>query len=503
MGRRGRRRDDAHSDGPPPESDAGIPAPDATDAGSRDPSDAPSGSSRRSASTETPIPSARDVDPHDVAARDAGVNDAHATSASPFYTPRPLRRRGQPSKARLEAMLRLAKFYRGWTAKDLAGELDRHVHNLVPGSGVPKIDLVVGISDLLDWPVEVVIDDLYERSSASAAHPDPSAGDAELRERLQEAWRLVDADRLVEAVDFIEATLRQPLDALSFSYASSLLSDAYEGLGRYLQAIDVLRRGLSRARRENPYRERLLLHLAHCHYLVGNLGEAELMASAMVDELLALPADDSRRTLCAAALFIRGSCRRTMCSLESALSPDEARAAADDLGLAATIYRDRSASEDPARLEALARLAEFARLEPLVILGEVSARAAIDQIITAVDSTDVESIRTKHEAETLAWGCVHGSTIVLRHLRDAPDAHRLLAILTNLTDLLAGRLGHWALRERCWTIEHLWRVEGDGGECTLDLEDIQTLTGTMGRFPEFRERGWALLEQWRFQEDSE
>ena len=51
--------------------------------------------------------------------------------------------RGTPRRERLEELLKLAQLYRGWPVRRLAEELGRDPHNLVPDSGVPKIDLVM------------------------------------------------------------------------------------------------------------------------------------------------------------------------------------------------------------------------------------------------------------------------------------------------------------------------------------------------------------------------
>jgi len=46
--------------------------------------------------------------------------------------------------------------------KELAHALGRQPGRLVPDSGMPKIDLVVGLAKALDWPVEAVVDHLMK-----------------------------------------------------------------------------------------------------------------------------------------------------------------------------------------------------------------------------------------------------------------------------------------------------------------------------------------------------
>ena len=60
-------------------------------------------------------------------------------------------------RGRLEELLHLAQAYRGWNRRQLARALQRDASNLVPASGLPKIDLVVSLANVLDWSVEDVV----------------------------------------------------------------------------------------------------------------------------------------------------------------------------------------------------------------------------------------------------------------------------------------------------------------------------------------------------------
>ena len=52
---------------------------------------------------------------------------------------------------RLGQLLDLAQNYRGWTRKQLSAELGRDPTKLVPGSGVPKLDVIIALAKTLDW----------------------------------------------------------------------------------------------------------------------------------------------------------------------------------------------------------------------------------------------------------------------------------------------------------------------------------------------------------------
>ena len=53
-------------------------------------------------------------------------------------------------RIKLARLLGLAQSYRGWTRKELARSLGRDPTKLIPGSGIPKLDLVVSLAGVLD-----------------------------------------------------------------------------------------------------------------------------------------------------------------------------------------------------------------------------------------------------------------------------------------------------------------------------------------------------------------
>ena len=105
-------------------------------------------------------------------------------------------------KIRLEQLLELAIAYRGWTRKELAKALGRDPTKLVPGSGVPKLDLVTELARVLDWPVGDVVSYLTRGQVPSAVDPPVPAQvpegkrSLELREVRQPLSRY-DAGRVV------------------------------------------------------------------------------------------------------------------------------------------------------------------------------------------------------------------------------------------------------------------------------------------------------------------
>ena len=79
-------------------------------------------------------------------------------------------------RKRLEQLLELAQAYRGWSRRELGKALRRDPTRLVPESGIPKLDLVVDLAKLLDWPIGLVAADLWVEDGPPAT--DGQAGNS-------------------------------------------------------------------------------------------------------------------------------------------------------------------------------------------------------------------------------------------------------------------------------------------------------------------------------------
>ncbi len=100
--------------------------------------------------------------------------------------------------------------------------------------------------------------------------------------------------------------------------------------------------------------------------------------------------------------------------------------------------------------------------------------------------------------ESHGWWSIFGCNITLRHITDERDLQRFMALFTNKADEIADHLDHWALRERVFAMQfegHQRLIGWTGQEVpvVIDNDDVRLITGTMGRFPRFRETGWSIL----------
>lgn len=79
-------------------------------------------------------------------------------------------------RKRLEQLLELAQAYKGCSRKELARILGRDRTKLVPASGVPKLDLVVDLGRVIDWPVGDVANFLWPGAQIPGATGDDGSG---------------------------------------------------------------------------------------------------------------------------------------------------------------------------------------------------------------------------------------------------------------------------------------------------------------------------------------
>ena len=103
------------------------------------------------------------------------------------------------------------------------------------------------------------------------------------------------------------------------------------------------------------------------------------------------------------------------------------------------------------------------------------------------------------DLESYGWWCIFGCNLTLRHISDERDIQRYMATFTNKADEIANLLDNWAMRERVFSMQYAGhrRFVGWTGQplrMTIDSDDIKMITGTMGRFPQFRQTGWDMLE---------
>jgi len=117
---------------------------------------------------------------------------------------------------------------------------------------------------------------------------------------------------------------------------------------------------------------------------------------------------------------------------------------------------------------------------------------------------DIHRLEDIHRPEDIHARCDRRPRGHAELPRRSSALDQAIAICTNKAGEVADHLGHWPMRERAFTLEWLRRQTlgrlgaDELSAWTLDTEDLRILVGAMGRFPYFRQTGWAILERASF-----
>ena len=147
----------------------------------------------------------------------------------------------------------------------------------------------------------------------------------------------------------------------------------------------------------------------------------------------------------------------------------------------------------------IARTCRGGLLEADVLSGKLDCRQALAEISDELNDVIDPQTVSGDDLESYGWWCIFGCNITLRHISDERDLQRFMALFTNKADEIANILDNWAMRERVFSMQYAGhrRFVGWTGQplrMTIDSDDIKMITGTMGRFPQFRKTGWEMLE---------
>lgn len=435
-------------------------------------------------------------------------------------------------RRRLDWLIRLVQYYRNWTRPQVAHALGvSDLRRLSPSSGDVRISIAVRLARLLDWRVDEVARYLWTEPVAvrspggrdgggaptADAGEDPAQIDWELDSEafLSQARSEAGAESFVD----IDRAAWQAYQAGDFARVVRLARYAYvqadtpeqraaacnrelggwDGLGRYAEALEAVRRGLTETPISEPRRLRLQSNLANAHYTLWNLTEARSISTEVVEHyLLNGTSDRATEKNLAFALYVRGQTERRLIGIEPENTARHAATANVDLDHARRLYARMACEVDDDRFAGLIHLCESGLLESRVAAGAIEAHEAIERIIRQLDVvTDPDEWPVGELLESYGWACVFGCNIALRHLAEE-EQQRPMAILTNKAYEISDRLENWSLRERALVMESFRRQRladwtGVEEEWLLDEQEVRIVTGTMARFPSFRRTGWRIL----------
>ena len=406
-------------------------------------------------------------------------------------------------RQRLENLLHLARVARGWSRAKLARAVGRDPTKLVPESGNPKMDYLVALADVLEWPVGDVIEAVWNGSGNGSSREDDACipGSRSFKSANDELMASHQLGEFRRVVEIAKEMFHLAKTGDERAHASIREAAGWDGLGRYPRVLESARRGLQQGPMSLRLRLALQGTLANAQYtlwdLTPALGTCEVLANWYRDNE-PTKAHDFKRV--AYVHYVRGNTRRRLMALEPDSLTSHCNGAIADLARAAEMYESLSDELADPNLLGIANTCKGGMLEVEVQQGSRTAENAVGQILDGLDAViDLESgTMTGDWIESFGWWCIFGSNIALRHLQGR-ELQQAMAVFTNKAMEIADRLDNWAMRERVFTMQytlHQSVVDATGLELpyTIDDEDRSLITSTMGRFPNFRPLGWKILE---------
>jgi len=402
-------------------------------------------------------------------------------------------------KRRLARLLELAQNYRGWSRRDLARALGRDPTKLIPGSGVPKLDLVVDLAGVLDWNIEDVVEYFWSREEDDLARtPEDRQADFEaLDAEARDAHREGEYTIMIKLARTAYGIANSPEQR---ARACNREAGAWDAMGRYQNAMRAIQRGLRESPVSGDFRRMLQSNLANAYYTIWSLVESRALSSDLLEWFRHHAPQSLRdRKTQAFAHYVAGHTNRRLASTEPDRAEFFARSARHDLALAEQQYLELAQELSDPSLEGIAKTCRGGIIESEAALGLCTPEHALELLHAGLDHPD-DAINPPagDRLEARGWWCIFGCNIVLRHIQEERAVHQHMAIYTNKADEIATKLDNWAIRERVFTMEHTrWeRAVGCTGfeiPCVIDPEEVRTITGTMARFPSFRDTGWQIL----------
>ncbi len=399
---------------------------------------------------------------------------------------------------RLHRLLDLARVSKKWSRAELGRALRRDATKLYTDSGNPKLDFLVSLANVLEWPVGEVVDAVWGSRNPDDAGLDEAQESFDALDKLAlEAHR---NGRYAEMVQIARRQFEVAESAADRALACNREYGGWDGLGRHQNALDAARRGLQEGPIPATRRVQLQGNLANAYYALWDLVPALGIANMLIEWHEENPptelATGKRKAF---AHYVRGQTHRRMMETEPESLEMHARKAEADLRYSRDLYLELARELDDDSLAGIANTCSCGLLEVEVALGQRSANDAIDELMENLAAViDTDSSPVGDWLESYGWCCIFGSNIALRDL-GGRDLQRVLAVFTNKALEIAEKLDNWAMRERVFTMQYsLHRAISDATgfdiDFTVDDEDRRLIVGTMGRFPTFRATGWRILE---------
>ncbi|MEY4787718.1 MAG: hypothetical protein RL692_1612, partial [Planctomycetota bacterium] len=323
--------------------------------------------------------------------------------------------RDEVRRDRLSQFVDLARIYRRWTKIQTAQALGREPSKVVPESGNPKLDLVVGLAEALDWDVGDVAEGIWRDEAEAYGEIETMAerGFAILDREAIEAHRAGEYRRMTE---LSRALFLAAHTGSERATAANRLAGAYDGLGRYTKALAALQRGLAEPGVPAHVRMMLEVNLANAHYALWHLVEACSVANSLVERFQSRPAETrTERVVQAFGHYVRGQSERRLIETDPLSGNSHAQRAREDLQIALTAYTTLAQEFDDASYAGIANTCTGAIFECDAALGVMDPLRAAEALSAGLDQViDVVNYPPGDWLESYGWWAIFGCNVVLR-----------------------------------------------------------------------------------------
>lgn len=401
-------------------------------------------------------------------------------------------------KDRLENLLHLARVTKGISRAALARELGRDPTKMLPESGNPKLDYVIALANVLEWPVGDVVEAIWHGAAhGEATTVEPGATFESLRDQIAEAVQHADYHKVVSLSRQMYLVAKS-----NDERAHALIREAagWDGLGRYPKTLECAKLGLQLGPLSLRLRLVLQATLANAQYtlweLTPALGTTEVLAR-WYEQNPPTRSFDWKRV--AYVHYVRGHTHRRLMAMEPENKAWHIECAERDLDAAASRYESLAVDLDDPSLRGIANTCRVGLMEVAVEAGRLDAAQAVRSILASLDEAAPKlGTMAGDWVESYGWAAIFGSDIASRHLTGRERQQAVVTFMNRALEI-AERLDNWAMRERVFTLQfglHQSMVEATGLELdyTIDEHERSRITATMGRFPSFRSTGWKILE---------
>lgn len=409
------------------------------------------------------------------------------------------------ARERLEELQALARTYRNWSVKELALALGRQPGRLVPESGMPKIDLVVGLAKALDWPVEAVVDHLMKPAGdvrrAPIAH-DVAADyarlyDESLQKRLERDY--AEAIRLAVRA---RAVADNPTRRAAALFVEAF---AHEAAGSYVESVRCLRDAVRIDGVALNWRLLCDAHLANVLFMQGHTTQAIGIASSVIDYIGSVnAADPVLQSACAVAHWARGHSLRTSIPLANFDAWGVlAQTARDHFSRASEIAEELSANDafSMRNLTASTSIDAIA-MELDAICDEQAYEDVVRRLVDIVrEGGSVEP----GVSERKAWASIALANTAKRFVTDAMQLRGILELASAALRAHAVATNNWYFAHRHLQLDSERRrslVDHGVASRALDATEARLVAGVLGQIPVARSEAASYFELYAAQEGS-